>query len=232
MTLVREAAGQPYFVHSPLDLEKIIEPLKHYSEEHFVAFHLNVQNQVLGYQIVAQGTVTESLIHPREVFKAADLDNSFAILVATITPAGRLSLVPAMLVCTEQLIKVGKLLGIPLLDHVIVSSNGIHSLREKRQELWTANSGGAEVQYEEANIAAETHKAESFWSAYELGKDLPKLVGSVDEVIQAESIRRKQLPDLLTIRDLMTNRIEFEMKQGTDSEKDCCVVLGHWDYIV
>ena len=42
----------------PKDIERFVEPLKHYSEEHFVAFHLDAKNQVTGYHIVSHGTVS------------------------------------------------------------------------------------------------------------------------------------------------------------------------------
>jgi DNA repair protein RadC len=76
------------------------------------------------------------LVHPREVFKAALLANSHSLIVAHNHPAG--SLTPSLedIETTEVLIKAGKLLGVPVADHIIVSSNGIQSLRELRPGLW------------------------------------------------------------------------------------------------
>src|SRR5947209_7390044 len=88
LVLIKEPGPNPSVIYSPADLDKFIEPLKHYSEEHFVSFHLDTKHQVIGYHIVSHGTVSASLVHPREVFKAALLANSTSIIVAHNHPAG------------------------------------------------------------------------------------------------------------------------------------------------
>jgi len=97
---------------------------------------LDVKNQVTGYHIVSHGTVSASLVHPREVFKAALLANSNSIIVAHNHPTGSLQPSEEDLNVTETLIKAGELMGVRLLDHVIVSSNGTSSLRETHGYLW------------------------------------------------------------------------------------------------
>lgn len=91
---------------------------------------------MIGYQIVSRGTLSASLVHPREVFKTALLANSHAIIVAHNHPAGSLSPSAEDIETTETLINAGKLLGVPVVDHVIVSSSGTCSLRETRPHLW------------------------------------------------------------------------------------------------
>ena len=108
----------------------------HNAEEHFVSFHLNAKNEIVGFQIVSRGTVSASLVHPREVFKAALLANSYALIVAHNHPAGSLTPSPEDIETTEMLIKAGDLLNVKVIDHIIVSSNGIQSLRELRPALW------------------------------------------------------------------------------------------------
>lgn len=69
LALIREpGSSSPITLNGPADLDRFVEPLKHYSEEHFVAFHLDTRNQVTSYHIVSHGTVSASLVHPREVF--------------------------------------------------------------------------------------------------------------------------------------------------------------------
>lgn len=135
LVLVKEP-GTPKAVRAPGDLEQFVEPLKHYAEEHFVAFHLDANYGVVGHQIVSHGTLSASLVHPREVFKAAILSNSFALIVAHNHPSGSLSPSAEDVETTRQLLAAGRLLGIPLVDHVIVSSHGQRSLREYKPELW------------------------------------------------------------------------------------------------
>lgn len=137
LALIKEPGVKPQAIIGPEDMERFVEPLKHYAEEHFIAFHLDGKNQVVGYQMVSRGTLTASLVHPREVFKAALLANSHALIVAHNHPAG--SLTPSLedIETTEVLIKAGNLLSVKVLDHIIVSSNGIQSLRELRPKLWS-----------------------------------------------------------------------------------------------
>jgi DNA repair protein RadC len=108
----------------------------HNSEEYFIAFHLDAKNQVIGYQVVSHGTLTASLVHPREVFKAALLSNANAIIVAHNHPAGSLSPSQEDLSTTETLIKAGDLLGVKVMDHIIVGAVGLNSLRDTRSHLW------------------------------------------------------------------------------------------------
>ncbi len=136
LALTKEPGGKPLAIGCPDDLERFVEPLKHYSEEHFVAFHLDAKNQVTGYHIVSDGTVSASLAHPREVFKAALLANSHAIIVAHNHPAGSMTPSSEDIDVTEILIKAGDLMGIKVIDHIIVSSNGLCSLRETRGYMW------------------------------------------------------------------------------------------------
>lgn len=136
LALIKEPGGQPLALGCPNDLEKFIEPLRWYSEENFVSFHLDAKNQVTGYHLVSHGTVTASLVHPREVFKAALLANSHALIVAHNHPAGSLTPSQEDLEVTETLIKAGKLLGVSVVDHVIVTATGLTSLRETHGYLW------------------------------------------------------------------------------------------------
>lgn len=136
LVLVKEPGAAPKTIACAQDIEQFIEPLKHYAEEHFVAFHLNAKFEVIGHQIVSHGTLSASLVHPREVFKAALLSNSYALIVAHNHPAGSLTPSAEDIETTKTLIDAGKLLGVSVVDHIIVSSNGLRSIREDRPEMW------------------------------------------------------------------------------------------------
>jgi DNA repair protein RadC len=121
---------------------RILHPLKAASEEHFVSVHLNSKNEVLGVHEVSHGTLSTSLVHPREVFKAALLANSFAIVVCHNHPSGA-SISPSKddYLTTRQLVRAGSLLGVSLVDHVIVGpssgrAGGFFSFRENHPDLW------------------------------------------------------------------------------------------------
>jgi DNA repair protein RadC len=106
------------------------------SEEHFVALHLNARNQVMGYHVVSHGTVSASLVHPREVFKAALLNNAYCLIVAHNHPAGSPDPSPDDINTTRQLVAAGKILGIEIIDHMIVSYRSVSSMRESHPYLF------------------------------------------------------------------------------------------------
>lgn len=137
LALIKEPGGKPQPIGCPDDIEKFVEPLKLYDTEHFVSLHLDAKNNVVGFHVVSQGTTSASLVHMREVFKAAFLSNSHSLIVAHNHPAGSLTPSPEDLEVTKTLIKAGDLLGVKVIDHIIVSSNGLHSLREHRPHLWS-----------------------------------------------------------------------------------------------
>lgn len=136
LALIKEPGIKPLYVNCPEDIEKVVEPLKHYADEHFISLHLNCRNEITGYIVVSHGTVSASLVHPREVFKAAVIANAHGIIVAHNHPAGSLMPSSEDIETTKQLILAGKLLGIGVVDHVIVSSNGFRSMRETEPYLW------------------------------------------------------------------------------------------------
>ena len=138
IALVREPNDEKelYPVHTPADLERYLEPMKYLSEEHFVSLHLDAKHQVIGYHLVSQGTVSSSLVHPREVFKAALLTNSSRIIVAHNHPSGNTLPSEDDKQTTVSLVKAGAILGIEVLDHLIVSFRHMLSIREHYPELF------------------------------------------------------------------------------------------------
>jgi DNA repair protein RadC len=127
-------------IKSPGDAAKLLKPIKHASEEMFVSVHLNAKNEVLGLHEVSHGTLSASLVHPREVFKAALLANSYAILVCHNHPSGS-AVSPSSedMDTTKQLVEAGKLLGVNVVDHIIVGPRPrdyFYSIRENHPALW------------------------------------------------------------------------------------------------
>jgi DNA repair protein RadC len=128
-------------IQAPEDAARFLNPLRYAAEEHFVSLHLNARHEVLGLHEVSHGSLSASLVHPREVFKAALLANSYAIIVCHNHPSGS-KVVPSKedLETTGQLFNAGKLLGVTLIDHLIVGpglrKNTVYSVREHHPELW------------------------------------------------------------------------------------------------
>lgn len=137
LCILREPASAPMpRMNTPEDFEQYLLPMRHLSEEHFVTLHLSAIHEVIGYHLVSQGTLSSSLVHPREVFKAALLSNAHTIVLAHNHPAGSLSASPDDIETTKQLIAAGKIMGVTVLDHLIVTHNAIYSIRENYPELF------------------------------------------------------------------------------------------------
>lgn len=97
--------------------------------ECFYVLHLNAKNEIIGKELVSMGTLTNSLIHPREVFKAAILNNSASIICVHNHPSGDPTPSREDILITNRLVEAGALLGISVLDHVIIGEF-YKSLRE------------------------------------------------------------------------------------------------------
>ncbi len=104
--------------------------LKQETREHLIALHLDAKNRMLCIDRVSTGTMTASLIHPREVFKTALLSSAASLLIVHNHPSGDPTPSREDITVTEKLKGAGEIIGITLLDHVIIGE-GYVSLREK-----------------------------------------------------------------------------------------------------
>lgn len=107
------------------------------SKEHFVALYLDTKHRSIGHSVVSVGTAKQSLVHPREVFQPAVLVGAVGIIVAHNHPSGDTTPSLEDSTVTQQLAEAGRLLGIRLLDHLVVSRQGkFYSFSDHRPELF------------------------------------------------------------------------------------------------
>jgi DNA repair protein RadC len=94
--------------------------------EHFVVFFVDQKNRVIGMHTVSMGSLSASVVHPRETFKAAILANAAGIVCGHNHPSGDVQ--PSMedRAITKRLVDAGKLLGIEVLDHIIIGRAGVY----------------------------------------------------------------------------------------------------------
>ena len=105
-------------------VEKAYEALKEYAgktQEHFVMLTLDGANRLINKHLISVGTLTASLVHPREVFAPAIADRAASIIVAHNHPSGELTPSEADKAVTQRLEEAGKLLGIDLKLHIIIT---------------------------------------------------------------------------------------------------------------
>jgi|SRR5690625_804751 len=117
---------------SPEDLYEMFEEifnLKSMTREHFVMFSLNTKKYVEGAHLIHVGSLNASIVHPRDVYQLALLDNAASIAVAHNHPSGESQPSQEDIHVTRRLVEAGKILGIELLDHLIIGE-GFKSLKE------------------------------------------------------------------------------------------------------
>ncbi len=102
--------------------------------ERVLALHLNTKHKLIGVHVVSVGTLDASLVHPREVYKAAYLSNAAALVIAHNHPSGDPTPSGEDCALSDRLRQAGELLGVTLIDFVIVTdpADGFryHSFRE------------------------------------------------------------------------------------------------------
>lgn len=98
-------------------------------EEHFCLMVLDSRRRVIGVNEVSVGTLSASLVHPREVFRAAILLNGAAIVVAHNHPSGDPAPSPEDREATRRLQRAGEILGIPVADHIVLGEGVGDSVR-------------------------------------------------------------------------------------------------------
>lgn len=100
-------------------------------KETFYALHLDSKNRLVREEAISVGTLTASLVHPREVFRGAIRESAAAVIVAHNHPSGDPTPSPEDLEVTARLRSAGEVIGIPLLDHIIIGTDRFVSLAEK-----------------------------------------------------------------------------------------------------
>lgn len=115
---------------SPEDVWKEMKDIRNSKKEHFVVFFLDARNQQIKREIVSIGTLNANLVHPREVFEPAIIHVAAQVIIAHNHPSGNFEPSQEDREVTNRLRDAGKLLGIEVLDHIIVSPSGYTSFRE------------------------------------------------------------------------------------------------------
>ena len=118
-------------VSGPADVAALLMPaLRDLDREHFLAVLLSTKNQVQDVVTVSIGSLSASIVHPREVLKPAIQASAAALIAVHNHPTGVPTPSPEDLEFTRRLARCGELVGIRLLDHVILGDGTYESLKE------------------------------------------------------------------------------------------------------
>lgn len=120
-------------ITSPQDIADIFIPiLRDEVKEKFIVVCLNSANKVIKYETISVGNLNSSVVHPREIFKVAIDNNSASIILIHNHPSGNPEPSNEDIRITKKLVESGKILEIPIFDHVIIAGETYTSFVEKR----------------------------------------------------------------------------------------------------
>lgn len=127
-----EAESQPFqTIHCPEDGAMLVMPrLRYETHEHFLVMLLNSKGKVTGIEPVSEGSLNASVVHPREAFAPALLHHAAAILAVHNHPSGDPTPSLEDRELTKTLWETGKVMGIPLVDHLIIGDGIYYSFKE------------------------------------------------------------------------------------------------------
>jgi DNA repair protein RadC len=130
--LARTSMTDTVTIRSPQDVASyLMEDLRYLQKEHFVVLFLNTKNHVVAQETLSMGSLNASIVHPREVFRAAIKRSSASIICVHNHPSGDPTPSPEDIAMTTRLVEAGQIIGIEVLDHIILGDQNFVSLKEK-----------------------------------------------------------------------------------------------------
>ncbi|MGC9070692.1 MAG: RadC family protein [Elusimicrobiales bacterium] len=127
--LLKDKKAQIYL--TPKEIWEELKDLRDHKKEHFVIFYLDSRNQEIKREIISIGSLNANLVHPREVFEPAVKNLAAQIILAHNHPSGDPEPSEDDLEITKRLAEAGKILGIEIVDHIIITKTGFISFKEK-----------------------------------------------------------------------------------------------------
>jgi len=117
-------------IRAASDVLPYIQHIRDKRQEYFVCLSLSGANEIIENRVVTVGLLDSSQVHPREVFADPIADRAASVILAHNHPSGILEASAEDIALTRRLVQAGKLLGIPVLDHVIVAHEGYVSMKQ------------------------------------------------------------------------------------------------------
>ena len=116
--------------------EIIKEELNNKPQEIFLVVYLNTKNEIIKKEIIFKGTINKSNIYPRDIFREAVRCNAYCMIISHNHPSGNIEPSIEDNYLTNNIIKLGKILNVYLIDHLIIGNNKYYSYKENNPELF------------------------------------------------------------------------------------------------
>ena len=129
--LFKEKSEKEVYINSSEDAIKELAHIKENKKENFVVLYLDARNKLIYKETVSIGSLNANLVHPREVFEPAVRYLAAQIVLAHNHPSGDPEPSEDDLEITKRLVESGKILGIEVIDHIIITKTGFISFKEK-----------------------------------------------------------------------------------------------------
>ena len=117
-------------ITTPTETIPLLADIKDERKEFFVCLYLNARNQVIHKEVISIGSLSASIVHPREVFTVAVQQHAASIILAHNHPSGDVSPSKDDIDLTHRLREAGLIMGIEVLDHIIIATGDFVSLKE------------------------------------------------------------------------------------------------------
>ena len=137
---LRDGSFHGKSIKEPEEIYERCNWMKWEEQENFVCFTLNSANKIINMHKITKGLVNQTPVHPREAFRKAILDNAVSIIFCHNHPSGDTKESNEDISITRVLTAAGKILQIPVLDHIIIGKSSSNSLARKYPEMF-------EIQY-------------------------------------------------------------------------------------
>ncbi len=116
-------------IRSAQDAYHYLHDMHHLPKEHFRGIYLNTHHRIVHDEVISIGTLNANIIHPREVFRPAIEHGAAALILAHNHPSGITKPSEADIDVTKQLVAAGKMIGINVLDHIIITKETFVSIK-------------------------------------------------------------------------------------------------------
>lgn len=126
---INQSELKPVLIN-PEEVFKSVKEIGDSKKEHLLAIYLDVKNKEISREIISIGTLTASLVHPREIFEPAVRKLVAGIIIVHNHPSGDTEPSDEDIRATKQLVEAGKIMGIPIIDHLIVTKSSFYSFDE------------------------------------------------------------------------------------------------------
>lgn len=126
-----ETANPVKKITAPSDILSAVWKYAEKNQEHFLVASLNGAHEVIETRVSSIGILNRTLVHPREIFRQAIIDNASAIIIIHNHPSGNLEPSQEDIEITKRIKDAGFIVGIEVLDHIIISKCGYYSFLEE-----------------------------------------------------------------------------------------------------